>query len=567
MEQLTNLKDITKSLSVLCVEDEMTARLFVEHKLHSLFKEVFMAGDGIEALEIYRSHKVDLILTDNLMPRMNGMELIKEIRKTDAAIPIILITGYIDNDILIDAINSRVTHFIAKPFSYKNLFDALEIAARISVFENIVQKANEQELQILRYKEQYHSGQQEMAFRKEINFIRNELLMKTVEIKKPDETLQDWLIEVEYKPLDVMCGDSYSIRDLGGGRVFMFLLDAMGKGLSASVTSVLSTSFINHSVDVALQAGKVGLSAIVEQYIEYLKKGLLEDEALCVTFLVIDFLSETMEMAAFSMPRILGMTTDGSLVNFSSNNLPIMTFTTSCEIDKIDISGISAFLIYTDGVNESVTSEHHIYGKQLNQDFADSLFLGQLKGRFHQAVEKPEDDVTLFFIRRLSYNIIREHNFSISTRLSELYRVTGEVENILDSAGVDKKTAARLMCVFTELLRNAYEHGNLKIDAVRKCRLIADDTFDEFMLELETGCTDMIDISVFMHENNRHNLLSIRITDAGDGFDMFSLKLAEANDHAFCGRGIKISQGFVDEIYFNDKGNSVTISVDLTKEG
>jgi anti-sigma regulatory factor (Ser/Thr protein kinase) len=77
----------------------------------------------------------------------------------------------------------------------------------------------------------------------------------------------------------------------------------------------------------------------------------------------------------------------------------------------------------------------------------------------------------------------------------------------------------------------------------------------------------MIDISVFMHENNRHNLLSIRITDAGDGFDMFSLKLAEANDHAFCGRGIKISQGFVDEIYFNDKGNSVTISVDLTKEG
>ena len=554
------------NLSVLYAEDEKVSRLKAEYILRALFKDFFIAEDGVKALEIYRSQKIDLILTDNLMPGMSGLELIKEIRKTDLKVPIVLITAYIDTAILIDAINNRVTHFIAKPFSYDNLLDAIEIAVRIVVFENVVQKAQAQELELLRYKEKYHAGQQEMAFRKELNIINNDLFLKKVAVKRPDSTPQDWLVEAYYSPMDVMCGDSYSVRDLGGGRVFLFLMDAMGKGLSASVTSVISTSFINHIVDNALKKGAVGLNEIIGQYIDFIRKDLLDDEVVCAAFLLADFFKETMEMAVFAMPEILGMQQDEALVVFISNNLPIMKYSSSWEIDRIDISRFSKILVHTDGLNESMTVKHALYGERLKHDFAGSLFLGNLTRRFMEAVEQPGDDITLFLIKRVEHKIIWEHNFSIKTCLSELIRVAEEIEKILASAAVGKGTTAEFICVFNELLRNAYEHGNLKITCEQKIRLIAQDSYDDFLLEQEAGTATRIDISLFLYEKSGHEVLTVIITDEGAGFDILKLRQQEVNDYDFAGRGIKMAQSLVDEIYYNEKGNSVTMSIDLSEQ-
>jgi CheY-like chemotaxis protein/anti-sigma regulatory factor (Ser/Thr protein kinase) len=566
IKRCKELSGITMNLSVLYAEDEKVSRLRAEYILRALFKDFFIAEDGVKALEIYRSQKIDLILTDNQMPGMSGLELIKEIRKTDLKVPIVLITAYIDTAILIDAINNRVTHFIAKPFSYDNLLDAIEIAVRIVVFENVVQKAQAQELELLRYKEKYHAGQQEMAFRKEINIISNDLFMKKVAVRRPDSTPQDWLVESYYSPMDVMCGDSYSVRDLGDGRVFLFLIDAMGKGLSASVTSVISTSFINHIVDNALKKGAVGLNEIIGQYIDFIRKDLLDDEIVCATFLLPDFFKETMEMAVFAMPEILGMQQDEALVTFMSNNLPIMKYSSSWEIDRIDISRFSKILVHTDGLNESMTVKHALYGERLKHDFAGSLFLGNLTRRFMEAVEQPGDDITLFLIKRVEHKIIWEHNFSIKTRLSELSRVAEEIEKILASAAVGKTTTAEFICVFNELLRNAYEHGNLKITCEQKIRLIEQDSYDDFLLEQEAGTAARIEISLFLYEKSGHEVLTVMITDEGAGFDILKLRQQEVNDYDFAGRGIKMAQSLVDEIYYNEKGNSVTMSIDLSEQ-
>lgn len=564
-ERLKELAALTRNLSVLYAEDDAVARLVTEDYLHNLFKEVFLAEDGEEALKIFHSQKIDLIITDNIMPGMTGIELMREIRKADPRIPVILITAHIDNTILMDAINNRVTQFIAKPMSLENLFDALEASARIAVFENVSQKVQAQEIELLRYREKYHSGQQQMAFTKELNIMRNDLFLRSLEAVRPEALTQSWLVESSYRPLDVMGGDGYSVRDLGEGRVLLFVLDAMGKGLSASVTSVMSASFINHIIDTASEAGGVLLREIIGHYIAYITKDLLDDEIVCATFLLLDFSQETAEMAAFGMPELLGLRLDGALVAFPSNNLPIMKHGNTCETDRIDISGLANILLYTDGLNECVTHKKALYGSRLQEDFAGALFLKNLEGLFLEAVEKPEDDVTLLFVKRLRRNLRLERHFSVKTSVRELGYVTEELEQILCSASVRRELCARFIGAFTEVSRNAYEHGNLNISSHQKNRLIAEDLYDEFLLEQEEASTASIDISLFIYEDSGHEVLTVTVTDEGRGFNIQECVLADSTDEEFSGRGIRMVREMVDALYYNREGNTVALSIDLSE--
>ncbi len=66
----------------------------------SIFAEIYEASDGVEALDIYKSNKIDMIMTDIEMPNMNGLSLCKEIRITDKKIPIIITTAYTSTEYL-----------------------------------------------------------------------------------------------------------------------------------------------------------------------------------------------------------------------------------------------------------------------------------------------------------------------------------------------------------------------------------------------------------------------------------------------------------------------------------
>ena len=87
-------QEISQKKKILVVEDEFG--------LQSTLKEVFqlegynvrVAVDGDEGYEIYRKFKPDLVFTDIVMPRMNGLELVKEIRKSDPDIKVIYMSGF-----------------------------------------------------------------------------------------------------------------------------------------------------------------------------------------------------------------------------------------------------------------------------------------------------------------------------------------------------------------------------------------------------------------------------------------------------------------------------------------
>jgi DNA-binding response OmpR family regulator len=111
---------------VLYAEDDLGVRKNVNEFLSLLFKEVYLASDGQEALALFKEHEPDLIITDIKMPRMSGIELVKKIRETDEHVQIIMITAYTEVDFMLEAIELSLLRYIVKPITEPKLFEALE---------------------------------------------------------------------------------------------------------------------------------------------------------------------------------------------------------------------------------------------------------------------------------------------------------------------------------------------------------------------------------------------------------------------------------------------------------
>jgi len=93
------------SKSILIVDDEQIIRNVLKRKLEqNTAYTVFTADDGEPGLEIFRQNSIDLVISDLLMVRMNGIELLRNLKQIDPKVPVIIITGYGTLDDAIEAI-------------------------------------------------------------------------------------------------------------------------------------------------------------------------------------------------------------------------------------------------------------------------------------------------------------------------------------------------------------------------------------------------------------------------------------------------------------------------------
>lgn len=116
---------VLRRLNCLYVEDDIGLQKVVSVVLEDLFGEVWCASDGEQGLKLYREKHPDLVVTDIRMPGMNGIDMIREIRRTDPDQHIAVTSAYDDSEHLIPLIELGVDHFIAKPMLTDVLIDKL----------------------------------------------------------------------------------------------------------------------------------------------------------------------------------------------------------------------------------------------------------------------------------------------------------------------------------------------------------------------------------------------------------------------------------------------------------
>jgi two-component system chemotaxis response regulator CheY len=118
------------SLQALIVDDTAFMRKSASWVLKNMgFGEIFEAVDGLQALNILMQHKIDFIISDWLMPKMDGLELLEKIRSNPkyTRIPFLMLTseGYEEN--IMTAVKAGVTGFVVKPFTGQLLQEKVEL--------------------------------------------------------------------------------------------------------------------------------------------------------------------------------------------------------------------------------------------------------------------------------------------------------------------------------------------------------------------------------------------------------------------------------------------------------
>lgn len=107
-------------MKILVVDDERLIRNVIREYLENEKYEVFEAENGFDALRVLETNRVDLIILDIMMPRMDGFETLKEIRKTKDT-PVIMLSAMKEEEDKLSSFNLGVDDYITKPFSPKEL--------------------------------------------------------------------------------------------------------------------------------------------------------------------------------------------------------------------------------------------------------------------------------------------------------------------------------------------------------------------------------------------------------------------------------------------------------------
>ncbi|MCT7529569.1 response regulator transcription factor [Aliarcobacter cryaerophilus] len=187
------IKDINilKSLNILYAEDDLVIKESTTRILKMFFKEVFVANDGNETLEIYQNHKIDVIMLDYVMPNLDGYQTAKIIRELNKKIPIIIVSAYTDKEKLLNAIELNLIKYIEKPILHDDL---------VNVLNSVISSLKNNNLILTKLDENsYYSFVSKKIIKndKEIVLTKNEVTFIELLLDKPNQLISKELIENE----------------------------------------------------------------------------------------------------------------------------------------------------------------------------------------------------------------------------------------------------------------------------------------------------------------------------------------------------------------------------------
>jgi serine phosphatase RsbU (regulator of sigma subunit) len=427
----------------------------------------------------------------------------------------------------------------------------LEVAHTLQL-EKIAKAARQQEVTLLRYKDRYHSQQEELARRKERHIVSNRLGNLYI----PAPTGGGWIVDLVNRPKDIMSGDCYATLAGPDGTLLVLLADAMGYGLSASVTSMITTSFFNHIVHGCICA-PLSFEGIAQQTFRHITKILLDDEVFSCTILQLDPERNIARFASFGMPPLLVLR-DGKTESLRSNNPPISSFLDQIQLQQFDLNGVSDILLSTDGMRDAPLLSGGAYQERMSDDFISTTTAKELFRVFQaHAIEAHDDDVTIIRLIHSNPHSNPDHIcLSSKGTMNGIAKLQHDIVTKLQTSGFTGDPLERLELALSEALLNAFEHGCLNMGD-RKQELLLSGEYDEIVAS-PTASDAIISVTLSIDRKQPDRMVvNLEISDPGYGHAGHILPAGPVAPTATVGRGFSVMQHLVDLVRRSPKGNQL----------
>lgn len=218
-------------MRILIADDEGSLRLFLNRVLRKLDYEVIETCNGTEAWEALQREKVSLVITDWLMPGMDGLELCRKIRSAPFShyTYIIILTSKDAKDELVEGMEAGADDFMVKPFNVDELSVRVRAGERIVKLEEQLALQNEQLSKTnTKLNDAYNTIRSDLEAAAR---VQSSLLPKAVSLDPKIEF--DWL----FLPTAFLAGDIFNYFRLDKDHVGFYLLDVAGHGIPAAMLS------------------------------------------------------------------------------------------------------------------------------------------------------------------------------------------------------------------------------------------------------------------------------------------------------------------------------------------
>ncbi|MEL7047209.1 MAG: response regulator, partial [Pseudomonadota bacterium] len=230
----------------LVVDDDPMVRRIVTRGLESLDPaEVLEREDGLAAQEVLEARHVDVVITDVLMPNMNGLELMKWAQEHRPGPLWIVLSGVETFDTAVEALQLGAFDYLAKPpelprvrVAVRNALDQIELVQERERLYGQLEDSNLQLAEKVAQLQTVCGVLENQAATIQADLDRAEVIQRALLPQQPPST-PGWCMETLYRPGSSVGGDFYDAVSLDEDHLGIVIADAAGHGVAAAMLSVL----------------------------------------------------------------------------------------------------------------------------------------------------------------------------------------------------------------------------------------------------------------------------------------------------------------------------------------
>lgn len=556
-------------MQVLVVDDQATNRAILKWLLEDEGHTVIEAENGQEAVDNYKTHDVDIVLMDVMMPVMDGLEATKQIKAITGDgnyVPIIFLTALEDDKALSQCLESGGDDFLSKPYNEAVLKS--KIAAHIRIREltkDITEKNNELTLHNSRWQ-------------------REQNIVEHIFNNAMEHNLSDCdNLRSHIAPASTFNGDILLSAPSPAGGLYVFLGDFTGHGLGAAI----GTLPIAHSFDQLVQR-HLSVGEIAFEFNKMLASMLPDYMFCCATILELNPQGDSIQVWMGGLPDAYIIAADGSLKEpVCSGNMPLgiehdEQFNKGFEVRTLGEG--ERIVFFTDGIIEAESPEGEFFEEErllscFNTGIDDTLgtILDKLENFIQDAEQR--DDITLVEVSSGPV-VIKQHEehgkpienyegimWSMDCELgAEDIKRANPVEEIMSILGAQtimRPNKDVIGLLLAELYSNALEHGILDLSSELKK---TEDGFMQYYQLRQERLEELDDAKIsisFQLMREEEMILRIKMKDSGKGFDYQHMDLSK-NDGSF-GRGVSLINRVCTRVKYSEGGAAVEVDFPVSK--
>jgi len=395
-------------MKILVVDDDKDIRELLCKILRKWKHEVITASNGKDAYHILKTEEFNIVISDWLMPKMDGLELCKKIRNSNFSnyIYIILLTAKDSKKDIIEGMKAGADDFIIKPFVKGELDVRIRAGERICKLEKKLEVQNK------------FLVDANKKVRDAYNIIKNDLDIagKIQRTLLPDTKGNvcglkfDWL----FLPCSFVAGDIFNFFKLDDEHICFYLLDVAGHGIPAAMMSVTLSRYISASIQLNFLDDKdnKGIIYSTSKYVDLLNKQFqAENDSMqyfTMIYGIINTSNKNVKLTQAGHPSPIYLKRGNGVSKIGSGGFPVgLIQEAEYEEEEFNLNAGDKLFIYSDGITECHNEQREEFSEKRLLGFikdTSSLslnnFISELNGYLHKWRGKKEfeDDITLLGI-------------------------------------------------------------------------------------------------------------------------------------------------------------------------